>query len=132
VFLFASALPAFSGTKEDVLDVFAVIAAALSDGSGARAISSFDKAIPEYSRLREYLYVLAEGWQTSCSIEVVEFEEAQGVARLKLRWLLRISAAGGTGRMTDREQDVSAKVERRGKAWKITAFDPVEFFRPPR
>ena len=131
MFLLAWVFPAFSGTKEDVLDVFAVIAAALSDGSGARAMSSFDKSVPEYSRLREYLYVLAEGWQTSCSIEVIDFKEEQGVARLKLRWLLRITVAGGTGRMTDREQEVSAKVERRGKGWKITAFEPVEFFRPP-
>jgi hypothetical protein len=84
-----------------------------------------------YDLLRRYFHALAEAFDTSSSVDVAEFEESADKAEIRLRWLLRVTRPGTAMRLTDREQQVKAKLERRGKKWRVTALDPVEFFRPP-
>jgi hypothetical protein len=117
--------------RQEVVEVFGAVAAALAGGRAEGAIEPFDREMQGYDLLRRYFHALAEAFDTSSSVDVAEFEESAGKAEIRLRWLLRVTRPGMAMRLTDREQQVKAKLERRGKKWRVTALDPVEFFRPP-
>ena len=57
------------------------------------------------------------------TIEVITDEGDEQKRTLELDWLLKIDNA------EPRRQIVKCQVERQGKKWKITALDPVEFFK---
>jgi hypothetical protein len=115
-----------------VRELFARMAEALSTGSPAGFLRPFDRQMPGYPRLEASIFALLNQFEVASSVELVE-EQGDGQRRaLELDWMLEIRSQAPAGSMERRRETVKATLERRGKSWRITALEPVEFFAPPR
>lgn len=119
-----------AATSPDVLDFFGGQADALANADAPRFMSGFDDAIPGYVTLQNNVESLVAGHDVESKIEVVTDEGDQDKRSLALDWVLIArdrSDPNGSG--ATRREVVKCKIERRGKKWKITAFEPIEFFK---
>ena len=123
VFLMAVSL-ALAEPPANVLSFFRSAAEALADGDARALLGKFDGKMPEYATLRDEIEALLAAHQVGSTIEIVSDEGNNQKRALELDWLLVISDVG------QRRQIIKCKIERRGRDWKITAIDPVGFFKP--
>lgn len=115
----------FAQTPAAVLDLLRTAAQALAEGDARRFLEQFDPAMARYDALARNVALLVASQTAESSIEVIREEGGERRRTMELDWLLRAGAA------PPKRQVVKVTVERRGRAWKITALDPVEFFAPP-
>lgn len=131
ILAFALAVCALAAaTSPDVLDFFGGQADALANADVPRFMSGFDDATPGYLTLQNNVESLVAGHDVESKIEVVTDEGEQDKRSLALDWVLIArdrSDPNGSG--VTRREVVKCKIERRGKKWKITAFEPIEFFK---
>ena len=113
------------------MEVFRAVTEALANQDTDAFLDQFDPKMPQYEKLRaEIQDLFGAAQEIGSTIDVITDE---GVAHedeaqkrtLELDWLLKIDNA------EPRRQIVKCQVEKQGKKWKITALDPVEFFRGP-
>ena len=109
-------------TPQPVLDMFRVAARALADRDVQGFLEQFDPAMKDYEELRRRAALLVAVEGAESSIEVVSDEGDNQRRLMQIDWLLRV----GTG--APKRRVLSFTVERRERAWKITALDPVNFF----
>jgi hypothetical protein len=111
------------------MEVFRSVSEALANLDADAFLDQFDRQMPQYERLRnEVRDLFAVAHEIGSTIDVISDEgvthedEAQK-RTLELDWLLKIDND------EPRRQIVKCQVEKQGKKWKITALEPVEFFR---
>jgi hypothetical protein len=108
----------------DVLKFFRTAAEALANNDPRAFMAKFDRDMPGYVTLRDEIEGLLAAHEVGSTIEVVD-DEGDGRRRaLQLDWLLSITDLGL------RRQIVKCKIERRGREWRITQLEPIEFFKP--
>ena len=122
LFLFALALRAQEPPK-DVLDFFRTAAEALADKDASAFLGHFDRSMQGYDTLESEVRALLDRSEVGSSIEIISDQGDAAKRTLELDWLLRVDAD------LPRRQIVKCVIEKRGKQWKITALDPVEFFK---
>jgi hypothetical protein len=106
------------------MEVFRLVSEALANQDAEAFLDQFDPKMPQYEKLRNEIQDLFGMAQEIGSTVDVISDEGDGLKRtLELDWLLKID--------TDepRRQIVKCQVEKRGKKWKITALEPVDFFK---
>jgi hypothetical protein len=106
------------------MEVFRLVTEALANQDADAFLDQFDPKMPQYEKLRNEIQDLFGMAQEIGSTVDVISDEGDGLKRtLELDWLLKID--------TDepRRQIVKCQVEKRGKKWKITALEPVDFFK---
>ena len=109
-------------TPDGVMDLFRTAARALADRDVPLFLEQFDREMKDYDVLRQRVTLLVAEEGAQSSIEVVRDEGDDKRRQMEIDWLLRV----GTG--TPKRRVLKFTVERRGRAWKITALDAVEFF----
>ena len=121
---------AFAEPPADVLDFFRTAADALATDNASAFLDKFDRNLPEYAMLRTEVEGLLAAYDVSSTIEVVSDQGDNQKRSLELDWLLLTSEKAATnGDNATRRRIVKCQIERRGRQWKITALEPVEFFR---
>ena len=129
LFLLSAAF-AWAEPPADVLDLFHEAAEALASDDANAFLAKFDRNMAGYAALRDEVVGLLAAHDVGSTIEVVN-DEGDGQRRsLDLDWLLVISeknSANGTNET--RRKVLKCRIERHGKQWKITALEPLEFFR---
>jgi len=121
---------ALADPAADLLNVFSSAADALTNDDSAAFLDNFDRNMPEYSALRTNIEGLLAAYDVGATIEVVNEEGDDQKQTVELDWLLLTSEKGAAnGRQQMRRRIVTCHLERRGKQWKITALEPVEFFK---
>jgi hypothetical protein len=110
-----------AGSEEEVEDLIASAASALSAGKPELFLEAFDPSMPDFEKLRYEVVGLTGQADLSCSIEVLGNEGDDAVRTLTLDWILRI----------DRQKTVKCRVKKNGKKWRIVSFDPLDLFAPP-
>jgi hypothetical protein len=120
--LAVAAVMAVAQTPDGVLDLFRTAAQALADQDVPRFIEQFDPEMKNLDVLRQRVTLLVAAEGAESSIEVVRDEGDDKRRQLEIDWLLRV----GTG--TSKRKILKLTVERRGRGWKVTALDAVEFF----
>jgi murein L,D-transpeptidase YcbB/YkuD len=111
------------------MEVFRAASEALANQDAAAFLDQFDPKMPQYEKLRDEIQDLfGVAQEIGSTIDVITDEgvthEDEGQKRtLELDWLLKIDND------EPRRQIVKCQVEKQGKKWKITALEPVEFFR---
>ena len=114
----------------DVREFIRTTAEALVNDDASAFMSKFDRNLPAYAALRGEIEGLLAGHDVGSSIEIASDEGDNTIRSLELDWLLVTSEkAANHGNGISRRQIVKCRIERRGKQWKITAFEPVEFFK---
>ncbi len=122
-----SAMLVSGDTKQDVIDLFATMAAALSESNPRVFLRAIDPAMPGYSQFAADVNALATQNALSNSIVMAKQEGDDRSQVVELDWLLEI-----TGNVfVRRETMVKCRVERQKKRWRVVAFDPPDFFTPP-
>jgi hypothetical protein len=127
--LFFSTL-AVADPTADVLNVFTSAAEGLINDDAASFLDQFDRNMPGYAALQNNVEGLLAAYAVGATIEEVTDEGDDQKRTVEMDWLLVISQKGATNSpQQTRRQVVKCTVERRGKQWKITALEPVDFFR---
>ena len=106
------------------MEVFRDIAEALANRDAEAFLDQFDRKMPDYETLRaEIRELLGVIQEIGTTIDVISDEGDEQKRSLELDWVLKFD--------TDdpRRQIVKCRAEKQGKKWKITALDPVEFFK---
>ncbi len=130
--LFAAACCRAADPAGEVLDLFTDVAASLSAGNVPRFLAAFDPGMPGYAQLRENVTALAAQGDVQSFIDPVENEGTNTARTVEWKWTLRIRRGQDATTGVVREQNVKAKVEKRGRNWRITQLEPVEFFAPAK
>jgi murein L,D-transpeptidase YcbB/YkuD len=110
-------------TPRPVMDVFQAAGEALANQDADTFLDQFDPEMPGFAKLRDEIQELAAIQEASSTVDVVTDVGDDKKRILSLDWVLRI------GSDRPRRQIVKCTVEKQGKRWKITALDPVEFFK---
>jgi murein L,D-transpeptidase YcbB/YkuD len=106
------------------MEVFRLVSEALANQDAEAFLDQFDPKMPQYEKLRneiQDLFGMAQ--EIGSTVDVIMDEGDELKRTLELDWLLKID--------TDepRRQIVKCQVEKQGKKWKITALEPVDFFK---
>ena len=127
----ATAALAPGDTSQEVIDLFASMASALSEGNPDVFLRAIDPSMPGYERFSANVNALATQYDLSNSIEIVDQKGDDRAQVVELDWLLDISGKGQSQLFVRREAIVKCRLERRKKKWRIVALDPADFFAPP-
>lgn len=107
----------------DVVEFVRSAAEALSLGNASAFLDKLDQDMPEYPKLRGEIEALTASGDVGSAIEIVSDEGDDRGRSLELDWLLEVRDQKA------RRGIVKCRIERRGKRWKITRLEPVEFFK---
>lgn len=130
-FLAALAAPLLAGTGQEVLDLFTVLASALSEGNGMAFLDHVDHSMPDYEKLERSILALAAQNELVAAIDVLEDEGDEQTRAVQVDWLLQIRSREETGTLVRRREIVKCRLARVKKKWKVASLDPVSFFAPP-
>jgi hypothetical protein len=115
---------------QEVLDLVADAAGALSAGNASLFMKAFDPAMTGYAKLRQNVMDLVALGEVESLIDLLE-DEGDGQRRLEqFRWTLRMKRGDPSASFVRREQVVKCKAEKRGGKWRIVELEPIEFFAP--
>jgi hypothetical protein len=127
---FAACLRADSA--QEVWDLFASMASALSEANAIAFMNAFDPAMPGYEALRASVTALLNEAQVQSAIDLVEEEGDDSSRTVELDWLLHIVDQQDSAVAERRQERVKSRVEKSGKKWRIASLEPLQFFAPPR
>jgi hypothetical protein len=106
------------------MEVFRNVSEALANRDAEAFLDQFDRKMPQYEKLRDEIQELFGLTQEiGSTIDVINDEGDDSKRTLQLDWLLKIDL------QEPRRQIVKCQVEKQGKKWKITALEPVDFFK---
>src|ERR1700720_3646981 len=114
----------------EVLDLFREAAEALANDDANAFLAKFDRNMAGYAEFRDEIVGLLAAHDVGSTIEVVNDEGDEQKRALDLDWLLVISEKNsGNGQNETRRRVLRCRIERQGKQWKITALEPIDFFK---
>ena len=119
--LLAASLTAVGQNRPpEEMEVFRAASEALANRDADAFLDQFDQRMSRYAELRDEIRELfGVAQEIASTIDVITMDGN----KLELDWLLKIDNAD------PRRQIVKCTVEKQGKRWKITALEPVEFFK---
>src|ERR1700730_11833779 len=96
----------------DIVDLFASMAAALSDDNPAGFMKAIDRKMPDYDRLKTQIEALVQTSEASSSVEPLN-DEGDGSKRdIDLDWYLELRSRVPGGPLIQRRSVIHCKVER--------------------
>jgi hypothetical protein len=121
---------ALADSAADVLNVFTNAAEGLINDDAASFLDSFDRTMPGYAALQDNVKGLLAAYEVGATIEEIADQGDDSKRTVELDWLLILTQKGATNSpQQTRRQVVKCTVERRGKQWKVTGVEPVDFFK---
>ena len=117
-------------SEKDARDLVASVAGALSAGQVELFLDSFDRAMPDYDKLRFNVAGLVEQADVSCNVEIRGNEGDDSERTLTLDWILTIEPKQDSPGATEREKTVKCRLKKAGKKWKVVSFEPIDLFAP--
>jgi len=102
----------------------------LSAGKVELFLDSFDRAMPDFGKLRFHVAGLVEQADVSCNVEITSNEGDDSERALTLDWILTIEPKQDSPGATQREKTVKCRLKKVGKKWKIVSFEPIDLFAP--
>ncbi|HUE21523.1 MAG TPA: hypothetical protein VMQ86_07575 [Bryobacteraceae bacterium] len=120
---------------QQIFDLFAKIASALSDDDPAMFLEAVDPEMPNFQDFRRDLVALTDLASVTNSIEVLSDTGDETHRAEELDWFLEIVGNSDPHPVERRREVVKFRLERKGnkgKKWKIVSIDPLHFFAPPK
>jgi hypothetical protein len=128
----ALAAPLFGDTRQEIMDLLAALASALSESNGLAFLDRIDHAMPDYHQLESNILALTEQNEVSASVDILKQEGDDHSQWLEVDWFLQIRAREQSGPLERRRETVKCRVERQRKKWKIVFLQPITLFAPLR
>jgi hypothetical protein len=119
-------------SAQQVWDLFASMASALSEANAIVFLNAFDPAMPGYEALRASVTALLREAEVQSSIDLVAEEGDDSSRTVELDWLLHIVDRQDGAVAERRQERVKCRVEKSGRKWRIASLAPLQFFAPPR
>jgi len=120
----------FADPPAEVMQVFGDAAGALANGDIPTFLNLFDRNMSGYADLRERVEGLVAAYEVSSTVEVIADEGDDKKRALQLDWLLSLNDRSDlNARKETRRNVVKCTVQRQGRGWKITSFEPLDLFR---
>jgi hypothetical protein len=116
--------PTADTTPKDVENFIHDTAEDLSNKDSRGFLDRFDPKMPGYETLHYEVEGLVARDSIVSTIAIVTDKGDNQRRTMDLDWILIVDAD------PSRRKVVKVAIERQGKKWKITALDPVEFFKP--
>lgn len=117
-------------SEKDARALVASLAGALSAGKVELFLDSFDRAMPDFDKLRFNVAGLVEQADVSCNVEITGNEGDDSERTLTLDWILTVEPKQDSPGATQREKTVKCRLKKVGKKWKIVSFEPIDLFAP--
>ena len=118
----------FADSNADIVDLFASMAAALSEINVPQFMEAFDKEMPDYEKLKSSVTALVNQAEVSSSVEPLKNEGDELKRFVELDWYLEIRSLLPDGPIVRRREIVRCELRKEKKRWKIVALKPIEFF----
>ena len=115
---------------QEVVDLIADLAAALSAGNVTLFLQAFDPKMPGYAKLRENVTGLIAQGDVQSFIDPLEDEGDERRRVVQFDWTLLMHRGQEATSYARREKVLKFTVEKRGGKWRIVELEPVEFFAP--
>jgi hypothetical protein len=115
---------------QQVFDLFTRMATALSASDAVGFLEGFDRSMPGFDKLANYIEAITSQSDIVCSIDVISEQGDDKERLVELDWLLQLTAKEEP--VVRRRQKVKCRLRREKKKWKIVSLDPEEFFAPVR
>ena len=121
-----AAQPPTETTPKDVQTFILETAEDLSNKDSRAFLGHFDPKMPGYEMLHYEIEGLVSRDAVISTIEIVTDKVGNDNLRheIALDWVLMVDTDN------QRRKQINVTIERQGKKWKITALDPIEFFKP--
>lgn len=135
VLLAAAAFPAARAVADDasaLVDVFAAMAAALSESNPPAFLKRCDPAMPGYDALEKNLDALVQQAELASSVEILHLDETGDRRAAELDWYLEIRGREPASPLVRRRDTLRCGVQKHGKQWRVVALNPISFFAPLR
>jgi len=113
----------------DVHQVIGDMANAISAGEVSQAMSGFSKKCADYDKLSNYFDALSGAYFVENTVAFTDEEVSATEARVSLHWDLALTTKQ-SGFTRNRSADLTVKLVREGKHWRITELSPVAIFDP--
>ena len=124
--LFLICAIAWGQTPADVIQFLRGTASDLANAHDSTAhnfLNRFDRDMPHYVELSNAVEAMVARWEAGSAIEIVK-DAGDGTRRvMELDWVLEVEDHA------PRRHIVKCTIEKRGKSWKFTLFDPVDLFK---
>src|SRR4029077_17785132 len=117
-------------TQQELIDLFASMASALSEGNPDVFLRAIDPSMPGYERFAANIYALATQNALSNSIEIISQKGDDRTQVVELDWLLDISGKGESQLFVRREVMVKCRLERKKKKRRQVDLEPNACLRP--
>lgn len=128
VALYAGGPTLRADTHADVVDLFASMAAALSDDNAAGFMAAFDREMPDYDKLKTQIAAMLEEAVVGSDIEPIKDEGDDSRRSVDLDWYLEIRSRVPDGPLVRRRQVVHCDLRKEKKHWKVISIAPLAFF----
>ena len=130
-FLAALAAPLLADARQEILDLFTVMASALSEGNGLAFLDQVEHSMPNYDKLQQGIQALVAQNEVYSAIDVLKDDGDDRTRSVELDWFLQIRSREQTGPLERRRKIVKCRLARSKKKWKVMSIEPVSFFAPP-
>ena len=125
-FFVTGGLLAGGEAEDDITSVVSTLASALSANNPQLFLRTLDKAMPDYGKIARDVNALATDTQISCSVDLIAIRGTEA----DLDWYMVLRSQQDQNLIERRRTKVTIQVERRGKHWVVTAFNPSSVFAP--
>jgi hypothetical protein len=117
----------------DVLKILKQVATALDDGNPTGALIPFDRSMPGYSQLEDYVIALTNETSTHSDIDLIDQTSSETESKAVVRWILDLRDKETNEEVERRIKEVHirlAPVKDKPGEWKIVALEPIDLFNP--
>jgi hypothetical protein len=122
----ADLLAAQTGSAREQLGY---VAAALTAGNPADAMTPFDKTFGGYEKLRDRFAALTSAFQLASALETADGQVSTDETTLSVNWTLTLTDPR-TGYAQNRSATINVRLVLKKGKWKIVEFAPLELFDP--
>ena len=137
-----AAVFACADAHDDVMDVVASMAGALTEVSGdgagtvrgnvSKFMAAVSKDIPDYDTLKTNVAALVNEGEISSSVQPLTEDGDTQTYKIDLDWLLEVRSLEQDGPLVRRREVVHCELRKEKKHWKIVALKPLDFFAPAK
>ncbi len=127
----AAAGAAAADPAREVWDALTAMANALTDSDATTFLFYIDPALPGFDSFNAAVRGLLNEVSIDSSISPIQNEGDASTRNLVVDWSMHLVDLNDAAEITQRENNVTMKLERRRARWKVVAFQPADFFRPP-
>jgi hypothetical protein len=130
--LLAALVPlARADSADEVWDVVAALASALSEANAAEFLHPFDPSMPAYQKLRDVLAADVRDFEISATVDLVSNDGNDRERTLVASWELEFAPRAAAASVIRRETQITLKLRKDGRRWRIFSLDPPTAFDPP-